>query len=154
MKQTPISVAMAILYQNRHFLMQLRDDKDYIPYSGQWGLFGGHLETGESPSTGLIREIKEEINYFIAEPIFFRCYKDNKAYRHIFFASLDINIKSLKLNEGWDLDLVSLSSVRLGRHYSHEAGEERFIGDIHRRILLDFDIFARNNILTFDHKSY
>ena len=154
MKPTPVSVAMAVLYQDRHFLMQLRDDKDNIRYPGQWGLFGGHIEIGESPSTGLIREIKEEINYIVAKPIFFRCYKDNKAYRHIFFASLNTNIKSLELNEGQDLDLVPFSSVRLGRHYSHKAKEERSIGDIHRRILLDFDIYARNSISTFALNSY
>jgi len=58
-----IFVALAILEQDGRFLMQLRDDIPTILYPGVWGLFGGHLEAGESPEIGLKRELKEEINY-------------------------------------------------------------------------------------------
>ncbi|VEP16120.1 ADP-ribose pyrophosphatase [Hyella patelloides LEGE 07179] len=149
MKLIPIPVAMAVLYHNQHFLMQLRDDKEGILYPGQWGLFGGHLELEEAPEAGLIREVKEEINYLVTEPTLFRCYNDTKVTRHIFFAPLTVSVDSLELNEGWDLDLVPLNSIQLGRHYSHQAKEERYLGAIHRRILLDFAVFAHNNLLSF-----
>ena len=47
------SVAMAIIYQNNKYLMQLRDDIPSIVYPGVWAFFGGHLEPGESPEAGL-----------------------------------------------------------------------------------------------------
>ena len=149
MQETPISVAMAVLYQERHFLMQLRDDVEGILYPGKWGLFGGHLERGETPLTGLIREVKEEINYAIEQPTLFKCYADSNVSRYIFFASLKVSLTALELHEGWDLDLVPLSSIRLGRHYSQKAGEKRALGQIHRRILLDFAIFAEKHLLDF-----
>ena len=149
MKETPISVAMAVLYQERHFLMQLRDDIEGILYPGKWGLFGGHLEIGETPLTGLIREVKEEINYAIDKPSLFKCYADSKVSRYIFFAPLKVSLTALELHEGWDLDLVPLSSIRLGRHYSQKAGEKKALGGIHRRILLDFTVFAEKHLLDF-----
>lgn len=153
MRQTSISVAMAILYQNQHFLMQLRDDKPgQIIYSGKWGLFGGHLESAELPKAGVIREIQEEINYDLKEPDFFRCYEDSKVNRYIFYAPLKIDIKSLELNEGQDLALVPLSDIRLGYHYSDKIAEKRYLGAIHQQILLDFAVFALNNLSEFDYK--
>jgi 8-oxo-dGTP diphosphatase len=141
----PVLVTMAVLYQNQHFLMQLRDDKENILYPGKWGLFGGHLESGETPEVGLIREIQEEINYLVKEPTLFRCYSDRKSDRYIFFAPLEVSLESLKLNEGQDLDLVPLDKIRLGYHYSKKIGEKRALGPIHRLILLDFAIFAQHN---------
>lgn len=155
MNKTPTSVAMAVLYQDRHFLMQLRDDIEGILYPGKWGLFGGHLEPGETPEVGLIREVKEEINHTLQEATLFKCYADSNASRYIFFAPLKVDLTALELHEGWDLDLVPLSSIRLGRHYSQKAGEERDLGGIHRRILLDFTIFAEKNLSDFDpQKTY
>ena len=145
MKQVPIFAAMIVLRRDRRFLMQLRDDKEGIVYPGQWGLFGGHLESGELPQEGLIREIKEELNYVVQKPTFFRCYKSISATRYIFYADLDVEIKSLELNEGKDLDLVPLSNIRLGRHYSPKVQEERHLGSIHQQILLDFAIFTELN---------
>ena len=150
MKKTSISVAMAILYQDRHFLMQLRDDIEGILYPGKWGLFGGHLEPGETPEAGLIREVKEEINYTLDRATLFKCYADSNVSRYIFFAPLKVSLTALELHEGWDLDLVPLSSIRLGRHYSQKAKEERDLGAIHRRMLLDFTIFAEKNVSDFD----
>ncbi len=54
---TPV-VAMAILYREGKFLMQLRDDIPGILYPGLWGLFGGHLELDETPEVGLIQRSK------------------------------------------------------------------------------------------------
>nr|WP_228383162.1 hypothetical protein [Synechococcus elongatus] len=41
-------VALAVVTQGRQYLLQLRDDLDWILYPGQWGLFGGHIEPGET----------------------------------------------------------------------------------------------------------
>ncbi len=136
--ETPIHVAMAIIYQQGKFLMQLRDDIPGILYPGVWGLFGGHLETEESPETGLKRELFEEINYSVDIPKKFDCYADIRIIRHIFYLPLLVELEALELNEGWDLDLVTPEDIRRGYSYSKRAREERPLGDTHQKILLDF----------------
>ena len=137
-RKTLIPVAMAIIYQQGKFLMQLRDDIPSILYPGVWGLFGGHLETGESPEIGLKRELLEEINYSVDTPKKFGCYADTKIIRHVFHLPLLVGIEALELNEGWDLGLVTPEDIHRGYCYSERAGEEKQLGAIHRNILLDF----------------
>ncbi len=134
---TPV-VAMAILYREGKFLMQLRDDIPGILYPGLWGLFGGHLELDETPEAGLVREVKEEINYLVLQPKKFRCYADNRAMRYIFHSPLTVEVEALQQMEGWDLGLVSPEEIIKGICYSNKAQESRLLGDIHRQILLDF----------------
>jgi 8-oxo-dGTP diphosphatase len=136
--ETPISVAMAIIYQQGKFLMQLRDNIPGILYPGVWGLFGGHLEPGETPEIGLKRELIEEINYTTDLPQQFACYADSKVIRHIFYLPLLVEIETLELNEGWDLGLVCPKDIVRGYCYSKQAGEERPLGDTHQKILLNF----------------
>jgi len=138
MTQTPPLVAMAILYRENKFLMQLRDNIAGILYPDHWGLFGGHLEPGETPEIGMKRELIEEINYFIEKPKLFNCYTDYRAERYIFHAPLTVSIDKLELNEGWDLDLVPIENIQRGLHYSDKPKMEKSLGDIHRQILLDF----------------
>jgi 8-oxo-dGTP pyrophosphatase MutT (NUDIX family) len=146
MSKSLAAVAVAILYQEGKFLMQLRDDFPGIIYPGHWGLFGGHLEPGETPEAALKRELLEEINYAIplggccrtAAPIKFRSYADNRVIRHVFHAPLQVSLDALVLNEGWDLGLVKLEDIQRGKCYSSKAGQERPLGDIHQRILLEF----------------
>jgi 8-oxo-dGTP pyrophosphatase MutT (NUDIX family) len=73
-----IHVAIAILHQQNKFLLQLRDDIPGIIYPGHWGLFGGHIEPGETPDVAVKRELLEEIGY--SPPILskFDCYSDQR----------------------------------------------------------------------------
>lgn len=144
MKDNSVPVAMVLLYQQGCFLMQLRDDKPFILYPGQWGLFGGHLEAEENPKRGVIREVKEEIEYELLDPQYFRCYSDAEAQRHIFYAPLTADPLELAQNEGQDLDLVSIEAIEKGKNYSDKIKETRTLGSIHRQILLDFVSFAEN----------
>ncbi|HEY9639014.1 MAG TPA: NUDIX domain-containing protein, partial [Coleofasciculaceae cyanobacterium] len=50
------AVAIAILYQNNRFLMQLRDENPEIAYPGCWAFFGGHIEPEEPPDIAIRRE--------------------------------------------------------------------------------------------------
>ncbi len=131
-------VAMAILYREGKFLMQLRDDIPGILYPGLWGLFGGHLELNETPEMGLVREVEEEINYLVCQPKKFRYYADNRAMRYIFHSPLTVEVEALEQMEGWDMGLVSPEEIARGVCYSDKAQELRPLGDIHRQILLDF----------------
>ena len=136
-KTVPV-VAMAILYREGKFLMQLRDDIPGILYPGLWGLFGGHLELNETPEMGLVREVEEEINYLVSQPQKFRYYADNRAMRYIFYSPLTVEVEALEQMEGWDMGLVSPEEITKGVCYSVKAQELRSLGDIHRQILLDF----------------
>ncbi|AKG20103.1 NUDIX hydrolase [Calothrix sp. 336/3] len=132
-------VAIAILYQDNKFLMQLRDNNPAILYPGYWAFFGGHLEMGETPETAVQREVLEEINYTLPPSFaFFGIYPDAKAIRHVFHAPLEVGLEKLELNEGWDMGLVPLEDVIQGKSYSAIAQEFRPIGPAHQRILLDF----------------
>lgn len=132
-------VAIAILYRDNKFLMQLRDNIPNIPYPGYWAFFGGHIEPGETPEVAVRREIIEEINYTLPDKIYeFGCYKSETAVRHIFHAPLEVELDKLILSEGWDIGLVTPEEIRHGKRYSTVAGEERPLGDVHQQILIEF----------------
>jgi 8-oxo-dGTP diphosphatase len=138
LKVKPLEIAIAIIAQDGKFLMQLRDDIPGIIYPGVWGLFGGHLEPGEDPETGLKRELIEEITYAVDTLSQFDCHVSSRVIRHTFYTPLLVAIDQLELREGWDLGLVTPEDIRRGCCYSEQAGEERLIADIHQKILLDF----------------
>jgi 8-oxo-dGTP diphosphatase len=136
---TATLVAICVLYQDGKLLMQLRDDIPTILYPGVWGLFGGHMEEGETPEVAMVREVAEEIDYALP-PGFskFGVYADEKVYRNVFQAALTVPVDQLNLLEGWDLGLLSLAEIEAGAAYSVKAGAKKAIGLIHRQILLDF----------------
>ena len=131
-------VAIAILYQENKFLMQLRDNIPTIVYPNHWALFGGHMEPGETPDVTVKREILEEIGYIPSTFSDFGCYLDEKAVRHVFYAPLTVELNQLVLNEGWDMGLLTPEEIRRGSCYSAVAGEVRPLGPMPQRILLDF----------------
>jgi 8-oxo-dGTP pyrophosphatase MutT (NUDIX family) len=131
-------VALALIEQEGRFLMQLRDDIPSILYPGVWGLFGGHLEEGESPEEGLKRELLEEIHYRAGKLQKFRRYDEENLNRHIFHVSLTVDLGELVQREGQDMALLDPDSIRSGYFRSPRLNEVRALGDIHRRILLDF----------------
>ncbi|NJL62718.1 MAG: NUDIX domain-containing protein [Methylacidiphilales bacterium] len=134
-----IAVAIAILYRDGKFLMQLRDNIPTILYPGYWALFGGHIEPGETPEIAVGREILEEIGYNLPSTFaFFGCYPDEKVIRHVFYAPLEVEFSQLVLNEGWDMDLLTPEEIDQGIFYSQNAQEERPLGPVHQKILQDF----------------
>lgn len=133
-----VHVAIAILYQDNKYLMQLRDNIPTIAAAGCWGLFGGHMEPGETPEVTVKREIIEEIAYDLPTFTEFGCYSDEKAIRYVFQAPLLVDLSQLVLNEGWDMGLLTPEDIRRGDCYSAIAGEVRPLGMMHQKIMLDF----------------
>jgi 8-oxo-dGTP diphosphatase len=135
-------VAVAILYQENKFLMQLRDDIPDIAWPGYWGLFGGHIEPEETPHAAVKREIIEEIGYTLPQFSEFGsysgCFNDDMVERHVFFAPLFVELNQLILNEGWDMGLLAKEDIKQGKFYSHKAEELRPIIPHYQNILLDF----------------
>ncbi len=132
----PVEVALAVLYRQHRYLMQLRDDIPGILYPGFWGLFGGHLDPGESPDEGIRRELWEEISYCPPHLEHFGCDADGEIIRHIYHGQLSVELEDLVLGEGWDLGLLSPAQVELGEAFSVKANQVRPLGAPHRRIVL------------------
>ncbi len=139
MTETPQrAVAIAILYQNGQFLLQLRDDNPQIYHPGCWAFFGGHLEPGEQPAEAMQRELQEEIGYSPSQVQLFGTYQSRNIIRHVFYAPLTVGIETLQLNEGQDLKLCTIEAVRQGSLRSDRLGEPRLLAPPHRQMLLDF----------------
>lgn len=133
-----IQVAIAILYQNGQFLLQLRDNTPGILYPGHWGFFGGHLEPGEAPDVALQRELLEEIHYRVPSYTKFCCNRDDRVIRHVYAVPLTVGIEELELTEGWDLGLFTPDEIRKGERYSEKANQVRPLGKPHQQLLLEF----------------
>ncbi|MDJ1183999.1 NUDIX hydrolase [Roseofilum casamattae] len=133
---SPTHVALAVLYREDRYLMQLRDDIPGILYPGYWGLFGGHLEPGESPDRGMERELLEEIGYCPPRLEKFGCDTDEGIIRHIYHGRLTVGLEELVLQEGMDMGLLSPEQVRDGRALSLKLDKVRPLGLPHQRIVL------------------
>ncbi len=133
-----VHVAIAIVYTIDKFLLQLRDDIPGIVYPGHWGLFGGHIEPGETPDVAVKRELLEEIGYVPPMLLEFGCYSDSRVVRHVYQGSLTVELNQLVLNEGWDMGLFTPEQILQGSCYSKRAGEVRPLVLPAQQILLDF----------------
>lgn len=142
-------VAVAILYRENQFLLQLRDDKPDIAHPGRWAFFGGHLEPGEKPAEGMCRELLEELGYAPPTVTHFCSYMNHsstnsaitpplKVIRHVFYAPLTVGLDALELNEGMDMGLATIDEVQQGSLYSNRIQELRPLAPPHREVLLEF----------------
>ena len=138
MSKSVVSVAVAILYREDKFFMQLRDDIPGILYPGCWGFFGGHLESGETPLEGVKRELVEEIGYTPPSLSLLERYTEAEVIRYVYHAPLTVSKEQLVLGEGWDMDFVTIEDIQRGECYSKKADQIRPIGLPHRKILLNF----------------
>ena len=66
-----------------------------------FGIFGGHIEDGESPETALFREILEELNYHPRNVRLFRKYEYINYEQLVFISEVDENFEAeIKVLEG------------------------------------------------------
>lgn len=122
-------VAGVILYRDGRVLLQHRDDKPDIVWPGAWAIFGGHLEDGEDPESGAIREIEEELGLKLQPPltlVHHELHPDNRE-RSFYAALLEVPIDLLTLNEGQGMALLS-----------PEEMESVTVVPLHKQIILEF----------------
>jgi len=120
------AVALAMLQRDGLWLLQLRDDIDTIIYPGHWGLFGGHLDPGETPVQALMRELQEEIDWAPeTAPALWFSHNNGTRIAHVFRGQLDVPLEQLQLLEGQDLKLVSLDELKRGQVWSDHCQETR-----------------------------
>ncbi|MEM0465180.1 MAG: NUDIX domain-containing protein [Candidatus Pacearchaeota archaeon] len=93
-----IKASTVICINNKkEILLLLRDNKPEIDYPNTWGLIGGHLEKNETPIQALIREVKEEINYELVNPVYIGNIRKKIS---VFKEKINKKINELELNEG------------------------------------------------------
>ena len=107
------------------FLLQLRDLKDWIPYPGHWGAFGGEVESHESPEVASRRELKEELGFVPETTQYFRdYYLDSNVNLHVFYSEMTVPLSDLRLMEGLDMGLFSLEEIYSLSLYSQKMGKK------------------------------
>jgi len=67
LKEPKVETAHAILRLQDKYILQLRDDSPKIASCGQWSLFGGKIESGETPLEAIKRELFEELSIRLNE---------------------------------------------------------------------------------------
>jgi 8-oxo-dGTP pyrophosphatase MutT (NUDIX family) len=60
------TIVVAVLTVGTAYALQHRDDVPGIAWPGHWGLFGGNMEPGETPTEAVTRELEEEIGLRIS----------------------------------------------------------------------------------------
>ncbi|MFM7436712.1 MAG: NUDIX hydrolase [Vulcanococcus sp.] len=125
----PATVALAMLERDGRWLMQLRDDVPDIVGPGCWGLFGGHLEPGETPEQALRRELLEEIGWGGAALEFRLLHQHPRRLAHVFVGPLTVPLEQLQLHEGQDMALIRAAELRSGVIRSPKLGCTRPLVD-------------------------
>ena len=124
-----IEVALAMLQRDGRWLMQLRDEIPTIVAPGCWGLFGGHLDPGETPEQALRRELLEEISWQPTVVELVMVHHIHRRTAHVFHGELSVPLEQLQLLEGQDMALVSPEEMLAGSIWSTKLGSHRPLAD-------------------------
>jgi len=124
-----VEVALAMLQRDGRWLIQLRDEIATIVAPGCWGLFGGHLEPGETPEQAMRRELLEEISWQPPDLELVMVHPIHRRTAHVFRGELSVPLEQLQLLEGQDLGLVSPEELLLGSIWSTKLVAHRPLAD-------------------------
>jgi 8-oxo-dGTP diphosphatase len=112
-------IAPAVLFDTSgRLLLQLRDNIPNILYPGKIGLFGGHREGSETFLECVVREIREELSFYLPperfQTIASRSGPDSEVpggtVRAEIFVARDVPVAEIKVTEG-SLKIVPTSEV-------------------------------------------
>ncbi len=106
--------AVLLVDSASRFLLQHRtDDAPFLP--GQWSFFGGHIEPGETPLEGAVREALEELEYSLKAPrfLFKRDYvlENRRGTIHAFCEKFEGTDADLCLHEGQGMGWFDIEEI-------------------------------------------
>ena len=111
-----LNVCAAVIYNEKgEVLLQLRDNKPNLRSPGYWTLPGGHQEDTESQIECIVREIHEETNLSLKNPVYFMSLKD--IYESGPFPLVHFYLNHIKspyniiCNEGQELKFWNISLI-------------------------------------------
>ena len=99
-------------------MFQLRDDIPTITFPGYWGLFGGALESLETPYVAIKRELYEELLYLPASIELFFSY--TYSLKKVNIIDREITVFTCSIEKG-DIDKLDLKE---GRCFSFFTAQE------------------------------
>lgn len=113
-----IRIALVILEDRQgRFALQLRSPIPAIANPDRWGIFGGHIEAGEEPKHGALREIEEELACRL-EPSKLIPTDDfsQTAEKHyyVFYYPVTAELDKAVLMEGEDFGFFSFQEIQKG----------------------------------------
>jgi len=109
------NISSALLIYNRDYLLQLRDFNEQISFPGMWGLFGGHIEKGETWERALARELCEELGISVTPSEYIGKIEIPGFQIHLGLVRLHGEFCSLDLREGQEIGVFSLKQIVEGR---------------------------------------
>lgn len=131
-----LRIALVLLEdQQGRVALQLRSDTPEIVNPNKWGLFGGHIEEGETPAAGAQSDVEEELTCsFASEKL---NYLEKREFglekvSYLFHYPITLELDEAKLTEAQHYGLFSANQIESGRI------EEKEIVPYHREFLLAF----------------
>jgi 8-oxo-dGTP diphosphatase len=140
----PVAVALAMLERDGRWLMQLRDDIPNIVAPGCWGLFGGHLDPGETAEQALQRELLEEISWKAEGLRYVMEHRNPRRVAHVFSARLEVPLAQLQLLEGQDMALVAPQDLLSGAIWSPRLQSHRPLAEGLAEVMQRFFVGSAN----------
>ena len=142
-------VTLCFVKKDNKILMINRNKK---PFMGMWNAIGGHVEEGEDPLVGAIREIKEEGNVIVNEASLISVstwnYDDDLIY--VYVASLpnnfDDKLYPLNISEGI-IDLKDIDWILDPNNFGIVPDLRLFINDIKNNCKKNYHLVYDNDKL-------
>lgn len=129
------TVSTILLSSDNCFILQQRDDKPDIKYSGMVMNFGGSIEQGEEPIDAIVREVEEELGIRLLKEDFSylkkRMHKnhfDTSEHFAYLFIAKNINRNLLVLKEGKRIIYIPPNAIQQSPIISERTKEELGLG--------------------------
>ena len=110
-------LAVAVTTVGDRFALQLRDDHPDVAWRGHWGLFGGAVESGETPPEAMVRELYEELTLHVPDCRFLWATREHRDWwgrrreQHVFHADLTAIWSAHDLREGESTEVFDFDTL-------------------------------------------
>ena len=110
------NISILILYNDKGEILLQHRSKNAKRLPDYWGFFGGGIEVGETPEQALARELLEELEYHVKNPVLINeqnfIWNGDKNTKYVFIERYDSNQKLIQ-HEGQEMQW--LTSKELGK---------------------------------------